>query len=345
MPSARQVSFAKFRIAIMIGCAIGILSVLVYLLLGGAEFYQPRATVRTYMEDLDGLEKNSPVQFNGIRVGKVTSFRLSRQKDPHKVVRVEMSIIHHYLAAIPEDSTVKVSALNLLGDKFANIDEGKSPQHLQPDGELASPPQPQINTADLLKAARQILERVDSVFTDIQAGRGEFGKFLTGEEFYNVALKKVSKFERQMHAMTASDTQAGRLLRDETLYEELHAPIKGLDERLGEVEAGQGDAGRFLKDPAQYDRLRKSIGDLNRALEDLRKGKGQAGQLLKDEEQYNRITRMIDQLNNQVDALNASRWMLSTNLYDSLRGSTESLQAMLKEVRTNPKKFLRFKVF
>jgi phospholipid/cholesterol/gamma-HCH transport system substrate-binding protein len=345
MPSARQVTFAKFRVTVMIGSAIGILWVLVYLLLGGSEFYQPAVTVRTYMEDLGGLVKGSVVQFNGIRVGKVTSFGLSRLKDPHKVVRVDMSIIQHFLPAIPEDSTVKVSALNVLGDTFANIDEGKSPRHLQPGGELVSPPQPQINTADLIKAARQILERVDNVFSDIQAGQGEFGKFVKGEEVYNKALKKVSAFQRQVHAMTANDTQAGRLLGDETLYDELHTPIKRLDERLSEIQAGQGAGGKLLKDPAQYDQLRKSIGDLDRALEDLRAGKGQAGKLLKDDEQYRRIKRMIDRLNDQVDALNASHFLVSSQLYESLHGSTERLQAMLRELRGNPKKFLWMKVF
>jgi hypothetical protein len=36
---------------------------------------------------------------------------------------------------------------------------------------------------------------------------------------------------------------------------------------------------------------------------------------------------------------------VSSNLYESLNGETKSLQNMLKELRENPKKFLRLKVF
>ena len=37
--------------------------------------------------------------------------------------------------------------------------------------------------------------------------------------------------------------------------------------------------------------------------------------------------------------------MVSSNLYESLNGETKNLQSMLKELRENPKKFLRLKVF
>ncbi len=59
---------------------------------------------------------------------------------------------------------------------------------------------------------------------------------------------------------------------------------------------------------------------------------------------------MIDNLNKQVDALNSGdgaigHLMVSSTLYESLSGQTKNLQVMLKELRQNPKKFLRLKVF
>src|SRR5256885_2146962 len=129
MPSVEQVNCAKIRVATLIGAALAILSVLIYLLLGGSEFLQPSVQVRTYLIDLAGLAKSSPVLFNGIRIGEVSSVELSHLNDPQKVVRVDLSIMQKYLNAIPEDSTVAVSAVNVLGDKFADINEGKSPRH------------------------------------------------------------------------------------------------------------------------------------------------------------------------------------------------------------------------
>ena len=350
MPSPEHVAWAKFRVGIMILCAVAIASVLVYLLLGGSEFLQPAVPIHSYLGDLSGLAKASPVRFNGIRVGEVTRTELSHLKDPQKVVRVDMSLVRHFLQAIPEDSTVEVTADNVLGDKFANINEGKSPNPVQPGAELRRTPPQQINMDDLMKAARSIIASTDALFADIEAGRGNVGEFVQSDAFYNDTLKKVVEFQRKVREVTARDSVAGRMLYDESLYDQLRAPVTRLNQQLVDLESGQGAGGKFLKDPAQYDQLRKTVADLSRQLADLEAGKGQAGKLLKDDEAYVRMIRMLDDLNKQVDAVNSGEGplghlMVSSNLYESLNGETKSLQNMLKELRANPRKFLFLKVF
>lgn len=350
MPTAAEVNWAKFRVTTMIACAVAIASVLVYLLLGGAEFLQPALTVHTYLIDLSGLEKGNPVRFNGIRVGKVTAAALSHSTDPQKVIRVDMLIVQRYGRSIPEDSTAVIAAEDVLGDKFVDINAGKSPRYLQPDATLGSPPPKQYNQADLIKAARDMLARMDTVFSDIEAGRGEFGKLVKGEEIYDSMLRKISEFQGQVRAATSKDSPAGRLIHDETAYNELRKPLKEMDHTLAELQAGHGSGGKFLKDPAQYDQLRKTVGDLNRTLADLRAGKGQAGNLLRNDELYTRVNRLVDNLNAQVDALYSGKGalgqlMTSTSLYESLDGSMKNLRDGMKEFRTNPRKFLYMKVF
>jgi phospholipid/cholesterol/gamma-HCH transport system substrate-binding protein len=334
----------------MIVCALSIASVLVYLLLGGAEFLQPKVPMHTYLTDLSGLEKEAPVRFNGVRVGAVTHTELSHLKDPQKVVRIDMSIVQHFLRDIPQDSTVEVAADNLLGDKFANINEGKSPTPLQPGSELLRTPPQQINMDDLMKAARDIIASTDALFSDIEAGRGDLGQFVKSDAFYNDTLKKVVEFQRKAREATARDSQAGKLIYDESLYDQLRAPVTRLNQLLTGLASGQGAGGKFLKDPAQYDQLRKTVADLRRELADLEAGKGPAGKLFKDDETYLSIVRMVDNLNRQVDALNSGEgaighMMLTSSLYESLNGETKNLQNMLRELRENPKKFLRLKVF
>ena len=350
MPSPEQIGWAKFRVTTMIACAVAIASVLVYLLLGGAEFLQPALTVHTYLIDLSGLEKRNPVRFDGIRVGTVTATALSNSADPQKVVRVDMSIVRRYARSIPEDSTAAVAAENVLGDKFVEIKAGKSPRHLEQDAVLVSPPPPTFNQADLIKTGRAILERMDSLFSDIEAGRGEFGKLVKGEEIYDSMVKKVADFQKEIRSATSKDTPIGRLIYDEATYNEIRKPLLDTDHALAELQAGHGAGGKFLKDPAQYDRLRKSVGDLNRVVADLRAGKGPAGNLLKNDELYTRVNRMVDNLNAQVDALNSGQGalgqlMTSTSLYETLDGSMKNLRAGLKDFRSNPKKFLYLKVF
>jgi phospholipid/cholesterol/gamma-HCH transport system substrate-binding protein len=350
MPSAAHVAWAKIRVASMIGCAIGILSVLIYLLLGGSEFLQPAVTIHTYMTDLSGLAKGSPVRFNGIKIGEVTSTEFSQLKDPQKVVKVDMAIVQRYLNTIPEDSTVAVAAETVLGDKFADINEGKSPQHIRSGAVLVTPPPKEINKADLIKAARDIVANTDAILRDIEAGRGRVGELVRGEALYDDSLKWLSNIQQQIRAATAKNTPVGKLIYDDTLYEQVRAPIKRLDAAMTELQAGRGSGGQVLKDPAQYDRVRKSVSALRQTLEDLNAGKGPTGQLLENDDLYVRMNGVVDQVNTAIDVLTSGEgalghMMVNTSLYDNLQGSTRKLQEMLKDLRGNPKKFLRLKVF
>lgn len=350
MPSPEEVAWAKFRVATMVGCAIGIVSVLVYLLIGGADAFRPSVNVYAYLKDVSGIQKGSAVQFNGIHVGQVTNVTLSGLKDPNKVVRVDMVIINRFLDAIPDDSTVEVTALNILDDKFVNVSEGKSPRHLMPGEELRPSPPPNINPADILAGGRQILAQLDAVVHDMETGHGNIGKLVKGEEMYNSMLNKVSEFQRAVNAASNRKTLPGRLIFDETDYDKLRAPVQRLDRALAEVQAGQGAAGRLVQNPAQYEKFRKTVGNLNRALADLNAGKGPGGKLLKDDAFYRRINRIVEDLNAQMDAFNAgesalAQFMANSNLYETLEGSTKNLEETLKELRENPKKYLRPKLF
>jgi phospholipid/cholesterol/gamma-HCH transport system substrate-binding protein len=350
MPSTAEVAWAKVRVATMIGCALSILSLLCYLLLGGADAFQPAVTVFGYMPDLGGLGRKSAVQFNGVKVGEVTETALTGLKDQKKIVRIDMAIRRRYLAAIPEDSTLEVTAQNVLGDKFVNVNEGKSPRHLAAGDELIAPPPPNINPADLINGGREILKQVDAVVHDIETGHGNVGNLVKGEAVYDSLLSKITEFQRAIHAVSDRGTPTGRLLYDEAYYDELQAPVKRLSKQLEDLQAGQGTGGKFLTDPAQYNRLRKYMGDLNRALADLNAGKGQNGKLLKDDELYRRISRLVVNLNAEVDALNSGQGalgqlMVNPSLYESLHGSTKALQDTFRAVRENPQKFLGKKVF
>jgi len=350
MPSPEEITWAKFRVGAMIGCAMGILGVLVYLLMGGADAFQPSANVYAYMKDLAGVERGSAVQFNGIHVGEVANAALSGLKDPNKAVRIDLTIENRYLEAIPLDSTIEVTAANVLDDQFVNINEGKSPQHLVSGAELRPTPPATINPAQILEGGRQILTQLDAVVRDMETGHGNVGQLVRGDQIYTSILGKVSQFQRAVHAAEDKNTLTGRLMFDETYYDKLEAPVKRLDHTLADVQAGKGSAGKLLKDPAQYDQLRKSVANLNRALADLNAGKGAGGKLLKDDELYKRINRILDDLNAQVDAFNSGEGVLgqlmaNASLYETLQGAANNLHDMLRQLSANPKKFLRPKLF
>ena len=115
------------------------------------------------------------------------------------------------------------------------------------------------------------------------------------------------------------------------------------------VQAGQGTAGKFLKDPALYDDLHKSVTQMNTILADLNAGKGTAGQLLKDGKLAKQLSDVLAKFETTIDKINSGQGtigqlMVNPQLYDSLNGTTRELHGLLKDFRTNPRKFLRIRI-
>jgi phospholipid/cholesterol/gamma-HCH transport system substrate-binding protein len=87
MPSAQQVTWAKFRAATVILVALLILGTLAYLLTGGT-ILEPKTQIYLYLPDANGVAPGSPVRVDGIGIGKVILVELSGSNEPNHVVKV-----------------------------------------------------------------------------------------------------------------------------------------------------------------------------------------------------------------------------------------------------------------
>src|SRR5256885_9377668 len=189
MANPQKVSFAQLRVGIMALTAMIIVGVLIFLLTSRQNFFTPTFVLRTYMDDSSGMTEGAPVRLNGILVGELDKLRLTDSKDPRRILEIVMNIRYKYINEIPKDSRAGISASNLLGDKFINITKGTSPQHVQPGDEIRSAPNQDIpelmaQSASLLAQFQSLLTRVDAILKDVEAGKGNIGKFLKDEELY-----------------------------------------------------------------------------------------------------------------------------------------------------------------
>jgi phospholipid/cholesterol/gamma-HCH transport system substrate-binding protein len=334
--------------------SMAIAAVLIFLLTSQKPIWQSYVTLYTYMQDSAALAKGSPVRLNGILVGSVERVELSGSRDPSRIVRVVMKVQRGYLKNIPIDSVTEISAENVLGTKFINIDMGRSRVTIQANGEIRSEPSAEIQDLvrkgfGLFDSAQAVLARVDRIVGLIESGQGSIGKFLVDEEFYSRLVKTVAELQQVAETVGSGKGTVGKLLYDETLYNEARASVARLDNVIENLQAGQGTAGKFLKDPALYDETRASIAQVHKLLDDINAGKGTAGKLLKDEAAYNQIQGVLGKLDTTLDRVNSGQGTLgqllvNPQLYDSMRGLSNELQSLVKDIRANPKKFLRIKL-
>jgi len=351
MPERSRVQWSQLKIGVVALAAFVILFVLVFLLTSAkGGLFQTNALLRTYMDDASGLGDGTPVRLNGITVGYLDKLRLTNSRDPKRKVEFDMMVQKEYLSQIPVDSVVGVAASNLLGDKYLNITQGMSAQHVAEGAELAPLESQDIpvllkQMATLLHTFQLTVGRVDNLLAGVEAGQGNLGKLLKDEELYNTINGLTAEGQKLLADVRTGKGTLSRLIYDDSLYQEARSPLKRIDAMLADLQAGQGTAGKALKDPALFDEARQTLAELHKLVEDANAGKGSAGKLLKDEELYKQAVALIDKLNGTMDKIAAGQgtvgqFLVNPQLYQSLNGTTGEIQSLVKDIRANPKRFL-----
>lgn len=358
MAERAKVRWSQLKVGVIGLTAFLILFVLIFLLTGSkGGIFPHNADLRTYMDDASGMQDGTPVRLNGITIGYLDSLRLIPTTDPQRNVEFNMKVQEKYLPNIPVDSVAAISAANLLGDKFINITRGKDSRTVQAGGELKSQqgqdiPELMAQSANLLQSFQTIVNRVDTMLADVEAGKGNIGLLLRDRELYDRLNGIASEGQKLLTEIRTGNGTVSKLLNDPSLYDEIRAPIKRIDAILADLQAGQGTAGKLMKDPGLYDDARSTIAEIRTLMADLNAGKGTAGKLLKNEDLHQRLDQLIAKFSSTVDRINSGQGTLGqfvTNpqLYESLNGVTREFQSLAKDMRANPKKFLsiQLKIF
>lgn len=354
MATKDKVRWSQLRVGIMAIVALSILGVLIFLLTSGGSVFRSRVKLYTFMGDSGAMAPGSPVRLNGIVIGSVKRVNLSGENLDGRRIRIEFDVYEDMLKNIPVDSEAFISAENLLGTKFINISMGRAAETLRANGEV---PARQVegfdeviaSSYDLLTMLKGILTRMDAIVAEVELGKGSIGRFITDPQFYDELTKTVVEVRQIAEAIGDGKGTVGKLLHDPALYDQINKTVADLDAVVLDVRSGRGTAGKLIYDEALYDEARASISQLKTLVEDLNAGKGSAGRFLKDEEIANEITATLQKLNTTLDGVNDGRGTLgqlvvNPQLYESLNGFSTEMREFIKDVRANPKKFLRVKL-
>jgi ABC-type transporter Mla subunit MlaD len=339
MPTPRQISWAKLRVICVAITALVIFSVLAYLLTGG-NLFEPKVTIYLYVNDATGLSTESPVSVDGIDIGKVESIALSGSKDPARTVRVTMKVARSLLASVPVDSITEISADSLIGDKFVDVQSGKSAQHIAPGGELNFRSQPEMmSRIDLLQFQAQI-SQIDAVITDIEQGRSLIGQFIQGNQMYTDVLHTLGQLESAFHTALATTAQVGGALYTDAMYQQLRQPFQQLDKALAEIQSGQGPAGRFVNSPADYEQWLQNLRDIDKQVESIG-----TSDFFQSTDTYRSLNQMVLSTISQVDAFNANPMVNNQSQYESWAGAAVQLRDGLRDFHRNPASYLHYRIF
>lgn len=334
--------------------ALGILGYLVFLMTGTKGIFQETTDIYTYLDDSAAIAQGAPVRLNGILIGEVSNSELSGSNDPGRVIRVTMQVRNEFLPSIPVDSQATIAAENLLGTKYINIKKGSSQQTIQAGAEVKS-----LDTREFDEVVQQgynaiaglnaIIGKVNGIVDQVQLGKGSIGKLLVDETLYNNLMDIVDEGQKLAATLNSNQGTLGRLMHDDQLYNDAHESLAKINQLIDGLNAGEGTAGKFIKDPALYNDLRSTIADLRTTLDKVNNGDGTVSKLLNSDELHEQIKGTIARLDTVLDKVNngdGTIGLLMNNpaLYESLDGTTRELQGLLRDFRSNPKKYLSIKL-
>lgn len=299
-------------------------------------------------DDIKGLQDGSPVQLNGVAVGRVEQVALS--PDPaQRSIAVRIAVDKRFSSLVRSDTQVRIKTLGLLGDKFVEITAGSAgaPQ-VENGGKLTAGHQPDVDalldsSGDLVDNVVHISSVLTKILDRVERGEGVLGQLMgpvaESEKDQNASLARSLRqasvaLDRITLAVQDGKSPVARLLLDEKMGNQLAVSVARLDRWMVEAEKGQGLVPSLVFDPALKDRADRTLANLElssqrvaKLTENLEGNAGLVPKLVNDEEYARQVTgeikSLVERLNKVAGALargegTAGKLIMDTTMYDAM---------------------------
>lgn len=323
----KQLMWSKLKVGIVVSIALLLLIFTVFFAGGIETLFSPKVEIKAQIKDVKGLRKGSPVWVSGIEIGFVKNIELHAEYG----TLVNMSINKDSAKYIKKDSTATVQTIGLLGDKYIEISMGSPDAAPISAGDTIKGVE-QIEIKDIVKAGSSTLIKITEFIGELEGFLKKIeksatgianSKFLTDPQLYN-NLQDVSKsLSAILKDYEESEGTLKKLINDPSLYNKMLSATLSVEEFGKKATEGSGSLKRLAEDPALYENLSKASKQLSEILEKIEAGEGVAGSLVKDKKLETEFKESVSEL----------------------KLLTRDLSELVKDIKSNPKKYFKFSIF
>ena len=325
MKRATFITWEQLKVGGMILLALAILTVAVVKLGEAANLFSKRYKLVVLLPSANGLRVGGTVTVAGQLAGTVASIDfLAPDADTTRNLKVIVEVDQALQQQVREDSRARLRTLGLLGDKIVDISPG-TPRY------AVLPPNDTLQVEPALDYEAVLIQASGAVNDMVQLTRDLKG--ITG-------------------GMARGEGTVGQLLTNRSLYDELNGTLARTNALVTRLQAPNGSFAKLLDDPTLYQNLSGMIGSVDSLVRQMRSENGTLGKLLTDDTLYTHlvaITAGADSLVKQVTRGNgfAAKLVNDQQLYEQLTKTITDLNAILADVRQNPRKYTKgmIKVF
>ncbi len=292
-----------------------------YNFLKGNDIFSHQRIFYGRYHNVGGLLTANPILINGMQVGQVRSLYFDPDKSGDIIVEFLMSSDF----PIPKNTVAVITNANLLGDKAVTFKLGNSKTLAQNGDTLMS------------KVASTLAEAVNEELAPLK-GRAE--ELLSSIDTLVVGLNNVFS------------GQAGNDLRESFLdIKSTFGHLNNTTSNIDTLIAGQITHIAFIINniEAITNELDKNRKNITGTLTNLNTISDSLSQL-NYKTTLLKINKSMDELHNMIDNINAGtgsmgKLMTNDSLYFELNKSATELNKLLKDIRENPKRYVKFSLF
>lgn len=343
MPRTRSLTLSELRIGALTVVVLVVVATAIFMLSGQGGFFWQRYHLKARLGAVPGLTTGAPVRVAGIEAGTVTGIALTGSE-----VEVTFDLSRSLQQRVTTDSIASLGSASLLGQSTLDITPSVRGQPI-PEWGYVPTRRNGAQIGDVARNATESLAGLTELLQGVRKGEGTLGLLLTDDGLYREIQKLVTAADAVATNLQAGRGTAGRLVNDPSIYEDLRTSVTTLRSLLTRVEAGEGSLGRLLNDDRLSTSLTAASGHAEEVVGRLNRGEGTAGKLLTETELYDRTNRLTERLDTLVARLGqgegtAGQLLQDRQLYENMNGAANELKALVAEIRSNPKKYLTFKV-
>lgn len=314
MKISREVKIGAFGLVIVVLFIIGLNFI------KGKDILHKHRTYYAVFSSTQGLQDAAPVLVNGLGIGKVTN--ISFVKNSSKIL-VELTVYNSI--TIPSNTIVRIFSPDILGTKNIEfvlgdaLTEAQSGDTLRSEVQMTLTEEVNRQIAPVKAKAETLLSSLDTMVTVLQSVFNAETRHNLNESFLRIRTTLTNLESTSFNLDTLVYGQRKRMERIlfniESITENLRKNDANISRTLDNFSA--------ISDSIAKANIAKTITNLNKVLSDvsvvterINSGQGSAGLLIND-----------------------------TKLYNNLEKSSKELDALIRDMKLNPQRYLNFSVF
>jgi phospholipid/cholesterol/gamma-HCH transport system substrate-binding protein len=288
--------------------------------LKGTDLFSSKRKFYAVYDNIDGLMVANPVQINGLKVGIVS--KIDFAEDNSGKIEVELTIDNSI--GIPKNSVAEIASPDLLGGKVVRIILGSGPMAENKDR----------------FTGRVQLAMTDKMLAEINPIKLKAESMISSLDTILLSVKSVFNAQNQQNLATSFN-------HIQLTLEHLSSTMETIDYA---VSGNKNNISEFIKSLSE---ITKNINNNNKKITNIIENfssisdtlaKANFAQTIKSTEKaISDFQVMLDKVNRGEGSLG----QLANNdtLYFNLQKSSASLDALLKDLKAHPKRYIHFSVF